>query len=139
MNGGGGGVGPSAGRDVRRGVVTSLAAGVLTMVAMGTASGQVVPIEAAAGSCGHLESIDVPPPAQTAGCTACAAEGTDPVQLRLCLVCGHVGCCDDTPGQHARQHHLETGHPTIATVERGADWAYCYLHDVSVPGFMARG
>ncbi len=95
-------------------------------------------IEAIAGVCTHIEAVTPSPPPDATGCDACAAEGVEPVQLRWCLVCGHVGCCDDTPGQHARKHHLETGHPTIASLERSADWAYCYLHDVSAPGFMAR-
>ena len=58
------------------------------------------------------------------------------MQLRWCLICGHVGCCDDTPGQHARLHHIETGHPMIGSLEQGADWAYCYLDDVSAAGLL---
>jgi low temperature requirement protein LtrA len=94
-------------------------------------------IEAVAGLCAHIDAITAPPTPQQLGCDVCASEGVEPVQLRRCLVCGHVGCCDDTPGQHARRHHLETGHATIASIERDADWAYCYVHDVSAPGFMA--
>ncbi len=94
-------------------------------------------IEAVTGSCEHIEAVVPAPAAKPAECDACAAKGVEPVQLRWCLECGHVGCCDDTTGQHARQHHLDTGHPTIASLERGADWAYCYLHDVSAPGFTS--
>ena len=95
-------------------------------------------IEAAAGLCSHLDDLDAAPP-MAAGhkCDACDAVGVDPVQLRWCLVCGHVGCCDDTPGQHARLHHIETGHAMIGSMERGADWAYCYIHDVSAPGMLS--
>lgn len=91
-------------------------------------------IEAGAGSCAHLDEVQPAPMPHGARCDACVEAGVDPVQLRWCLVCGHVGCCDDTPGSHARQHHVETGHPTIGSLERDADWAYCYLHDVSAPG-----
>ena len=93
-------------------------------------------IEAATGTCGHLHAIEPVPHPRHGECEACVAAGQEPVQLRWCLVCGHIGCCDDTPGQHARQHHIETGHPTIASLERGDDWAYCYLHDVSAPGHI---
>lgn len=95
-------------------------------------------IEAAAGLCSHLDDLSAAPP-MAAGhkCDACDAVGVDPVQLRWCLVCGHVGCCDDTPGQHARLHHIETGHAMIGSMERGADWAYCYIHDVSAPGMLS--
>lgn len=95
-------------------------------------------IEAMAGLCGHIEGVTAAAQPEGAQCDACLAAGVEPVQLRWCLICGHVGCCDDTPGQHARHHHLETGHATIASLERSADWAYCYIHDVSAPGFMAR-
>ena len=89
-------------------------------------------IDAAAGRCTHLESVE-PAPAPRGGCPECEALGRHPVQLRYCLVCGHIGCCDDTPGRHARQHHLETGHPIIGSLESDQDWAYCYLHDISAP------
>lgn len=95
-------------------------------------------LEAISGSCGHLTVAPplVERPTHLA-CEACVEAGTTPVQLRWCLTCGHVGCCDDTPGQHARQHHVETGHPTIGSLEPGDIWAYCYLHDVSAAEHLA--
>ena len=93
-------------------------------------------IEAIAGLCGHLEDLGAVPVPAGHKCDACEATGVDPVQLRWCLICGHVGCCDDTPGQHARLHHIETGHPMIGSLEQGADWAYCYLDDVSAAGLL---
>ncbi|MEM7091771.1 MAG: low temperature requirement protein A [Actinomycetota bacterium] len=97
-------------------------------------------IDASAGACDHLLATDpAPRPAPAdAVCDGCVANGTDPVQLRWCLICGHVGCCDDTPGTHARAHFEETGHAMIGSLERGATWAYCYLDDASAPDFFAR-
>ena len=64
-----------------------------------------------------------------AGCEDCLREGTRWVHLRVCLTCGHVGCCDSSPRRHARAHFLDTGHPIIRTVEPGEDWAYCFVDD----------
>ncbi|MEM8924244.1 MAG: low temperature requirement protein A [Actinomycetota bacterium] len=79
-------------------------------------------------ACPELFDIgDVTP--RTSGCPDCDAKGATPVELRVCLQCGMVGCCDDTPGQHARRHYEETGHHLIASIQPGATWAYCYDHD----------
>jgi low temperature requirement protein LtrA len=95
-------------------------------------------IAESAGACEHLEEVDPVPIPVNGVCSSCAEAGKEPVQLRWCLTCGFVGCCDDTPGQHARLHHEETGHTMIGTLERGDDWAYCYLHDVSAQNFLSR-
>ena len=50
----------------------------------------------------------------------------DAVKLRMCLTCGAVGCCDSSPGRHARAHFEATGHPTMRSVEPGETWAWCY-------------
>jgi uncharacterized UBP type Zn finger protein len=55
--------------------------------------------------------------------------GDDWVHLRLCLTCGHVGCCDESPNRHATAHFHAEGHPVIRSYEPGEDWAYCYLDD----------
>lgn len=65
------------------------------------------------------------------GCADCLREGQDWVQLRLCLQCGNVGCCDSSPGRHSRQHMEETGHPLIAGLEDDDHWAYCFTDDVT--------
>jgi uncharacterized UBP type Zn finger protein len=65
----------------------------------------------------------------TAGCKECLAMGSRWVHLRICLSCGHVGCCDDSPNRHATAHHRATGHPVITSGERGETWAYCYPDD----------
>ncbi|MGH1490944.1 MAG: low temperature requirement protein A [Acidimicrobiales bacterium] len=88
------------------------------------------------GSCEHLTAIQ---PAAVVGtathaahsvCKPCQAKGVQWVQLRVCMTCGYVGCCDDTPGRHATTHYQETGHPVMTTLEPGDDWAYCYEHDI---------
>jgi uncharacterized UBP type Zn finger protein len=58
------------------------------------------------------------------------------VHLRLCLTCGHVGCCDDSPNRHATEHFHATQHPVIASYERGEDWAWCFVDRevLDVPG-----
>jgi uncharacterized UBP type Zn finger protein len=48
----------------------------------------------------------------------------------LCASCGHVGCCDQSPGKHATKHHHESHHPIIISYEPGDDWAYCYADDL---------
>ena len=81
------------------------------------------------GSCHHLDGVPVIEP-MTSGCERCEELGQSWVQLRVCLTCGHVGCCDDTKGAHARLHYEQTGHGLIASIEPGATWAYCFPHDV---------
>ena len=51
------------------------------------------------------------------------------VHLRLCLTCGHVGCCDDRPNRHARAHAAETGHVIIQTFEPGEEWVWCFTDE----------
>ena len=82
-------------------------------------------------ACAHLEHVlSVTPAAQ--GCVTCLAEGGRWVHLRLCLECGHVGCCDSSPGRHARAHHAATGHPVMASLERGERWGYCFVDDAEL-------
>lgn len=69
---------------------------------------------------------------QSAACLACLRAGETWVHLRVCLSCGHVGCCDSSPGRHARAHHEESDHPIAASAEPGEDWAYCFLDDTTV-------
>jgi uncharacterized UBP type Zn finger protein len=65
----------------------------------------------------------------TAGCEECLAIGGEWVHLRVCLSCGHVGCCDASPNRHATAHHRATRHPVITSGELGERWAYCYADD----------
>ena len=63
------------------------------------------------------------------GCQECLEEGDSWVHLRLCMTCGHVGCCDDSPNRHATRHFHRTKHPVIKSFEPGEDWAWCYVDD----------
>ncbi len=81
--------------------------------------------------CDHIDLIqDVTP--NTRGCEECLKTGGRWVHLRVCLICGHVGCCDASPGKHATQHFHETGHPLIQSIEPGENWVWCYVDQVRV-------
>jgi len=73
-----------------------------------------------------------PHPATSNGCTECLAMGDRWVHLRLCVHCGHVGCCDSSKNKHATRHHASTGHAVIRSLEPGEDWAWCYEHQRQV-------
>lgn len=83
-------------------------------------------------SCQHLADVKPAPP-RTDGCEECLKLGTSWVHLRLCLTCGHVGCCDSSPGRHATRHFHQTQHPVIASFEPGERWAWCYADEVELP------
>ncbi len=76
----------------------------------------------------HVDSIrPVQPSAK--GCEDCLKIGGRWVHLRLCLTCGHVGCCDSSPNRHARGHFQASTHPIIQSFEPGEDWRWCYVDD----------
>ena len=84
-----------------------------------------------AATCTHLDQIrDVTPSA--AGCEDCLREGGTWVHLRLCLTCGHMGCCDSSPNRHASAHARATGHPIVRSAEPGEDWRWCYVDEAIV-------
>jgi uncharacterized UBP type Zn finger protein len=64
------------------------------------------------------------------GCEDCLASGDSWVHLRMCLICGRVGCCDASPNKHAAIHFQETGHPVIKSLEPDEGWVFCYQHDL---------
>jgi hypothetical protein len=68
----------------------------------------------------------------TEGCEECLQLGTGWVHLRLCLTCGHVGCCDSSPMRHARGHAFAIGHPIVQSFEPGEDWRWCYVDEAYV-------
>ncbi|WNV74550.1 cation:proton antiporter [Geodermatophilus sp. DSM 44513] len=68
------------------------------------------------------------------GCVECLRDGHGWVHLRICLTCGHVGCCDSSPGRHARAHARESDHPLVVSGEPGETWAHCFVDDVTVAG-----
>ena len=76
-------------------------------------------------NCQHVSQIrDVRP--HTRGCEECLKTNDVWVHLRLCMTCGHVGCCDNSPNQHATAHWHGAGHPLIRSFEPGEVWAWCY-------------
>jgi uncharacterized UBP type Zn finger protein len=77
-------------------------------------------------SCQHVAEIRPVKPGTPNGCQECLQTGSAWVHLRLCLSCGHVGCCDSSPGRHATKHFRGTGHPIVRSFEPSEDWAWCY-------------
>jgi len=63
------------------------------------------------------------------GCEECLLRGSTWVHLRLCLTCGHVGCCDSSPNRDARRHAGLVGHPVVRSLEPGEDWRWCYVDE----------
>jgi len=57
------------------------------------------------------------------------------VHLRLCEICGHVGCCDSSKNQHATKHFHKTKHPIMRSIEPGEDWGWCYIEEVMLEPF----
>ncbi|AWB93076.1 Na+/H+ antiporter [Aeromicrobium chenweiae] len=83
------------------------------------------------GSCEHLAAATVvPDPRTPKGCEECLRDGTSWVHLRLCMTCGHVGCCDSSQG-HATAHFKETDHPVMRSFEPGEAWRWCYIDEVT--------
>ncbi len=80
-------------------------------------------------TCAHLDdtSTAAPAPVTPEGCQECLATGSRWVHLRLCLTCGHVGCCDSSPNKHATAHHRATDHPVVRSFEPGETWRWCFV------------
>ena len=77
--------------------------------------------------CTHLDHVLVTQlPESVDGCEECLRDGGMWLHLRICLECGHVGCCDDSPSKHATQHAGETQHPIIRSLEPRENWSWCY-------------
>ena len=77
-------------------------------------------------ACNHREMInDVVPSAQ--GCEDCLKTGDTWINLRMCLTCGYVGCCDSSPNKHATRHFKQTGHPIVQSFKEDEDWVWCYI------------
>jgi uncharacterized UBP type Zn finger protein len=81
-----------------------------------------------ADTCAHLDTInDVTPSAD--GCEDCLKTGDEWVHLRLCMECGHVGCCDNSKNKHATKHFHRTEHPIVTSFEPGEKWGWCYVDE----------
>ena len=85
-------------------------------------------IEPPAGRCAHSDQARAVTP-RTTGCEECLAEGKQWVHLRVCMSCGHVGCCDSSPSRHAAAHYKQTGHAIVRSLEVGESWGWCYIDE----------
>ena len=82
--------------------------------------------------CQHLAQVRDVQPKTPDGCEECLASGDEWVHLRLCLECGHVGCCDDSPNRHATKHFHTTKHPVMRSFEPGEDWGFCFVENLFI-------
>lgn len=86
-----------------------------------------------AATCTHLDHVLVTElPDAVDGCEECLAAGTPWLHLRVCLECGHVGCCDSSPHRHATAHAQSSGHPIIRSLEPGEGWSWCYPDELAM-------
>ena len=86
-------------------------------------------------SCGHLKQIVfAEPPDSIEGCEECLAIGGRWVHLRMCQICGKIGCRDSSPNRHASAHARAEGHPLLRSVEPGENWSWCVIDEL----FLAR-
>jgi uncharacterized UBP type Zn finger protein len=79
--------------------------------------------------CEHIEHIKNVK-AKVHACEECIKMGDTWVHLRLCMNCGHVGCCDSSKNKHATKHFHTTKHPIVRSIEPGEEWGYCYVDDL---------
>lgn len=78
-------------------------------------------------TCTHLDRIRDVEPRTPEGCEECLKSGDRWIHLRLCLTCGHVGCCNSSPNKHATKHFHATQHPIVRSFESNEDWSWCYV------------
>ena len=81
-------------------------------------------------TCAHVSEVREVDANTPDGCEECLAIGSDWVHLRLCLSCGHVGCCDSSPNKHATKHFRKAHHPIVRSFEPGEDWGWCYVDEL---------
>jgi len=82
--------------------------------------------------CTHLDHVKITElPESVEGCEDCLATGEKWLHLRICLECGHVGCCDDSPNHHATAHARDSGHPIIRSLQPGEEWAWCFEDELA--------
>lgn len=80
--------------------------------------------------CTHLTGVHKIHPHTFEGCEECLKIGSYWVHLRLCMSCGHVGCCDSSPNKHASKHSQHVHHPIVKSFEPGEEWGWCYVDQV---------
>jgi uncharacterized UBP type Zn finger protein len=83
--------------------------------------------------CTHLDTIKITElPDAVDGCVDCLATGDPRLHLRICLGCGYVGCCDDSPNKHISAHFLATEHALIRSLEPGEEWSWCFVDQAAM-------
>jgi uncharacterized UBP type Zn finger protein len=80
-------------------------------------------------ACPHVAEVRAVTPSAD-GCEDCLAIGDTWFHLRLCLMCGHMGCCDTSKNKHASEHFRDTGHAIVRSAQPGEEWAWCYVDEV---------
>jgi hypothetical protein len=86
-----------------------------------------------ATTCTHLDHVRITElPEAVDGCAECLEAGGKWCHLRICLECGHVGCCDDSPGRHATAHARAASHPIIRSIQPGEEWSWCFVDEVAM-------
>lgn len=84
-------------------------------------------------ACTHLDHVVLTElPVAVDGCEDCLRVGSVWMHLRICLECGHVGCCDDSPNRHASAHAGESEHPIIRSLEPGEEWSWCFVDQIGM-------
>jgi uncharacterized UBP type Zn finger protein len=81
--------------------------------------------------CEHLDQINEVSPSSS-GCEECLALGDTWVHLRMCLTCGHVGCCNTSKNKHATKHFKASNHPLVESAQPDEDWRWCYIDEVYI-------
>jgi uncharacterized UBP type Zn finger protein len=81
--------------------------------------------------CEHLDQINEVSPSSS-GCEECLALGDTWVHLRMCLTCGHVGCCNTSKNKHATKHFKSSNHPLVESAQPDEDWRWCYIDEVYI-------
>ncbi|HEY2631799.1 MAG TPA: UBP-type zinc finger domain-containing protein [Solirubrobacteraceae bacterium] len=83
--------------------------------------------------CAHLDHVLLAQlPESVEGCQDCLLTGDPWLHLRICLECGYVGCCDDSPNRHASAHSHSSGHPIIRSLEPGEIWSWCFPDELAM-------
>jgi len=80
-------------------------------------------------ACQHLATVKDVEPSSPNACPECLAMGDGWVNLRVCLECGHVGCCNASKNKHATAHHRQSGHPIVQSHQPGETWRWCYVDE----------
>ena len=81
-------------------------------------------------ACEHVTSVQEVTPSAN-GCEDCLRVNGHWMHLRICMTCGHVGCCDSSPGKHATAHWHDTQHPLVRSFEPGENWWWCYADNIA--------